>query len=53
MGVSRGGRTTKLHLIADLLGRPIVLHLTPGHHADIRAAPELVASSPRPAPAAA
>ena len=34
-----------IHLIADLLGRPIVLRLTPGHHADIRIAPELVANA--------
>ena len=45
IGVSRGGRSTKIHLIADLLGRPIVLQLTPGHHADIRVAPELVAKA--------
>jgi transposase len=42
IGVSRGGRSTKIHLIADLLGRPIVLHLTPGHHADIRVAADLI-----------
>ena len=29
-------------MITDLLGRPIVLHLTPGHHADIRVAPDLI-----------
>jgi IS5 family transposase len=29
-------------MIADLLGRPVVLHLTPGHHADIRVAAELI-----------
>ena len=28
-----------------MLGRPIVLHLTPGHHADIRVALELVAKA--------
>ena len=43
--ISRGGRTTKLHVFVDLLGRPIVLHLTPGHHADIRAAPDLIAKA--------
>ena len=32
-------------MIADLLGRPIVLHLTPAQHADIRIAPELVAKA--------
>lgn len=40
--MSRGGRTTKIHIVTDLIGRPIVLHLTPGHHADIGAAPALV-----------
>jgi transposase len=47
IGTSRGGRTTKLHLITDLLGRPIVLHLTPGNVADIRAAPVLLAAAGR------
>lgn len=32
-------------MIADLLGRPIVLHLTPAQHADIRTASELVAKA--------
>lgn len=45
IGISRGGRSTKLHLIADLLGRPIVLGLTPGHHAHVRAAPDLMAAA--------
>ena len=45
IGISRGGRSTKIHLIADLLGRPIVLHLTPGHHADIGVAPQLLAKA--------
>jgi transposase len=47
IGPSRGGRTTKLHLITDLLGRPIVLHLTPGNVADIKAAPTLLAAAGR------
>ncbi len=42
IGVSRGGRTTKIHLATDLLGRPIALHLTPGNVADIRAAPAVL-----------
>jgi len=36
IGVSRGGRSTKIHLATDLLGRPIAIHLTAGHHSDIR-----------------
>jgi transposase len=44
IGVSRGGRTTKIHLATDSLGRPIALHLTPGNTADIRAAPVLLAA---------
>ena len=28
-----------------MLGRPIVLRLTPGHHADVRAAPDLMAAA--------
>lgn len=47
IGPSRGGRTTKLHLITDLLGRPIALHLTPGNTADIKAAPTLLAAAGR------
>ena len=47
IGPSRGGRTTKLHLITDLLGRPIALHLTPGNIADITAAPALLAAAGR------
>ena len=44
---SRGGRTAKLHLINDLLGRPIVLHLTPGNIADTAAASTLLAAAGR------
>ena len=45
IGVSRGGRTTKIHLATDVLGRPIALHLTPGNTADIRAAPAVLAAA--------
>ena len=43
IGVSRGGRPTKIHLATDLLGRPIAIHLTPGQHSDIRSVEELLA----------
>jgi hypothetical protein len=42
IGVSRGGRTTKIHAICDLLGRPVALKLTPGNTSDIRAADDLM-----------
>ncbi|MDX6751452.1 IS5 family transposase [Geminicoccaceae bacterium 1502E] len=45
IGVSRGGRTTKIHLATDLLGRPLALILTPGNPADIRVAGELLAAA--------
>ena len=34
-------------MIFDLLGRPSVLHLTSGHHADVRAAPDNIAKAGR------
>jgi transposase len=43
IGVSRGGRSTKIHLAADLLGRPIAIHLTAGQHSDIRSVEALLA----------
>ncbi|SEM47357.1 Transposase DDE domain-containing protein [Bosea lupini] len=38
IGVSRGGQTTKIHAVCDLLGRPVALTLTPGNTSDIKAA---------------
>nr|WP_244639445.1 IS5 family transposase [Aureimonas endophytica] len=35
VGVSRGGRTTKIHCLADACGRIVALALTPGNIADI------------------
>ncbi|MCA9311257.1 MAG: transposase [Phycisphaerales bacterium] len=32
------------HLATDVLGRPIAVHLNPGHHRDIRSAETLLAS---------
>jgi transposase len=43
---SRGGQTTKIHLLADVLGRPAVIHLTPGNASDVRTAPEVLAKAP-------
>jgi hypothetical protein len=35
IGPSRGGQTTKIHAVTDLLERPAILRLTPGNVADI------------------
>ena len=42
MGRSRGGLTTKIHLLVDGLGRPLRFLLSPGQAADISSAPALV-----------
>lgn len=34
--ISRGGRTTKIHALVDVLGRPLRLALTPGNTSDIK-----------------
>jgi len=36
IGISRGGRTTKIHALVDVLGRPLRLALTPGNTSDIK-----------------
>jgi transposase len=46
IGPSRGGRTTKIHALTDVEGRPYVFLLTPGNIADISVAPLLVAAMP-------
>ena len=46
IGVSRGGQTTKVHIITDVLGRPAVVHLTPGNASDVTAAPAVIAAAP-------
>jgi transposase len=43
IGISRGGRSTKIHLATDLLGRPIAIHLTAGQRSDIRSVEALLA----------
>ena len=46
IGPSRGGQTTKVHVITDVLGRPAVIHLTPGNASDVKVAPEVIAAVP-------
>ncbi|WP_369821024.1 IS5 family transposase [Novosphingobium sp. CCH12-A3] len=42
LGRSRGGFTSKLHCLADALGRPIAFHLTGGEAADCKAYDDLI-----------
>jgi transposase len=42
IGLSRGGKTTKIHALTDTIGRPFRLILTAGNVADIKAAPALL-----------
>ena len=42
LGRSRGGFTSKLHCLADALGRPMALHLTGGEAADCKAYDALI-----------
>ena len=42
VGRSRGGRTSKIHALADDLGRPVAFTLTPGNIADISVAKDLL-----------
>jgi len=42
LGRSRGGFTTKLHVLVDALGNPVRLLLTPGQRADITQAEDLL-----------
>src|SRR4051812_20983452 len=43
---SRGGQTTKVHALTDVLGRSGVLRLTPGHASDVTTAPAVLAEAP-------
>jgi transposase len=43
IGRSRGGRTSKVHALADACGRPVAFILTPGNTADNVVAPALLA----------
>jgi transposase len=42
IGRSRGGRTSKIHCVADTYGRPVAFTLTPGNIADIAIARPLL-----------
>lgn len=42
IGVSRRGRTTKIHALVDVLGRPLRLVLTPGNTPDVKGADMLI-----------
>ena len=42
LGRSRGGFTSKLHCLADALGRPLAFHLTVGEAADSKAYEDLI-----------
>ena len=42
MGPSRAGATTKIHILADVIGRPGVLHLTSSNASDVKTAPAAV-----------
>jgi transposase len=46
IGRSRGGQTTKVHVLTDVLGRPAVIHLTPGNASDVKTAPAVIADAP-------
>ena len=46
IGPSRGGQTTKVHALTDVLGRPGVLLLTPGNASDVTTAPAVLAEAP-------
>lgn len=35
-------------MLVDVLGRPAVIHLTPGNASDVRVAPDVIAAAPRP-----
>ena len=47
IGVSRGGRTTKIHALVDVLGRPLRLALTPGNTSDLKGADLLLGDAVR------
>ena len=48
IGRARGGRTSKIHALADHRGRPIASALTPGNVADITVAQAVVAAVEAP-----
>ena len=46
IGPSRGGQTTKVHALTDVLGRRGVLLLTPDNASDVTKAPAVLAKAP-------
>ena len=48
VGRSRGGRTSKIHCLADDRGRPVAFALTPGNVADISVAVPLLGAVTSP-----
>ena len=46
IGVSRGGKTTKIHVIVDGLGNPIHVHLSAGNFHDSREAEAALSAVP-------
>jgi transposase len=42
IGRSRGGWTTRIHALTDVIGRPYALMSTAGHVSDVKAAPALL-----------
>jgi hypothetical protein len=48
IGRSRGGRTSKIHALADDRGRPVAFALTPGNVGDITMAAPLLGAVARP-----
>jgi transposase len=47
IGRSRGGWTTKVHALTDIIGRPFALTLTAGNVSDVKAAPALLKQAGR------
>ncbi len=45
IGISRGGRTTKIHALVDVIGRSLCLVLTPGSTSDVKGADLLIGES--------
>ena len=46
IGKSRGGNTTKIHVLADSFGLPVAFYLTPGQAADSKSAYLLLEAAP-------
>ena len=44
IGISRGGTTSKMHLMVDACGNPLEIIITAGNVNDVSVAPELIAA---------